>query len=67
MPPETYHVLFLCTGSSARSILAEAALGRFGASRFQAHSAGSHPKGEVHPMALELLRELGNYTSHLGD
>lgn len=59
MPDKTYHVLFLCTGNSARSILAEAALSRSGSGRFQAHSAGSHPKGEVHPMALELLGELG--------
>jgi len=58
-----YHVLFLCTGNSARSILAEAILNRRGAGRFRAHSAGSYPKGHVHPMALEVLRERGYDTS----
>ena len=59
---KVFNVLFLCTGNSARSILAEALIERFGEGRFRGFSAGSHPKGAVHPLALDLLDSLGYKT-----
>lgn len=59
MTGKTFNVLFLCTGNSARSILAESILNKEGQGRFHAFSAGSMPKGNVHPMALDVLKNYG--------
>ena len=63
MTDKIYNVLFLCTGNSARSILAESILAKEGEGRFNAYSAGSQPKGEVNPHALKELAVLGYPTS----
>jgi protein-tyrosine-phosphatase len=63
MVDRPFNVLFLCTGNSARSIIAEAILNKLGAGKFRAFSAGSRPKGAVHAEALRLLQSLGYDTS----
>jgi arsenate reductase len=60
---QPFNVLFLCTGNSARSIMAEAILNKAGAGKFRAYSAGSQPKGQVHPETIRLLQGLGYDTS----
>lgn len=59
MDSKLYNVLFICTGNSARSIIAEGLMNQLGRGRFTAFSAGSHPKGEVHPLALRVLEKNG--------
>jgi arsenate reductase len=63
MADRAYNVLFLCTGNSARSIIAEAILNELGAGNFRAYSAGSQPKGQVDPNTIQLLQSLGYDTS----
>ncbi len=65
MTDRPYNVLFLCTGNSARSILAESLLNHWGKGRFRGYSAGSFPKGQVHPMSIALLQQLGMPTEGL--
>lgn len=62
---QAYNVLFLCTGNSARSIMAECALRRYGIGKFNAYSAGSQPRGELHPMTVKLLKNLNYKTDDL--
>jgi protein-tyrosine-phosphatase len=65
MTDRPYNVLFLTTGNSARSIIAEAILNKIGAGKFRGYSAGSQPKGQVHPETLQLLASLGYDTAGL--
>jgi arsenate reductase len=64
VPDQPFNVLFLCTGTSARSIMAEAILNKVGAGQFRACSAGSQPKAQVHSETVRLLQSLGYDTSH---
>jgi arsenate reductase len=65
MANREYNVLFLCTGNSARSIMAECAINRWGKGKFKGFSAGSHPKSTLHPLTIELLKELNYETKDL--
>lgn len=65
MPDKTYNILFLCTGNSARSVMAEALMNRLSQNRFRSYSAGSHPAGQVNAFTLELLNRKGLATEGL--